>query len=239
MINKKKFFRMFLILLCINYASSLILKINSFSNFKCDSATGLLNFNLEAKEVTNDLKLQPFFLFLQQTGGELGYLSLCKLEDEEKLKSIAEGSNDVEDISFTCSIESYFDEFKSTEVDIIDVSDLKGDTIEFQNVGENKLTLDLTLCQMDIDEYNLALIKKTISFHQVSHYQTFKDEKKIKFIYSVFQTLPENYVTPVRIAFGPVSLSEDIGNLPIGDMEGIEDMEGLGDFEGMEGIEGG
>ena len=66
-------------------------------------------------------------------------------------------------------------------------------------------------------------------------------KKKIKFIYSVFvfQTLPENYVTPVRIGFGPVSLSEDIGNLPIGDMEGIEDMEGLGDFEGMEGIEGG
>ena len=97
MINKKKFFMMLLILLCINYASSLTLKINSISNFKCDSATGLLNFNLEAKEVTNDLKLQPFFLFLQQTGGELGYLSLCKLEDEEKLKSIAEGSNDIED----------------------------------------------------------------------------------------------------------------------------------------------
>ena len=178
MINKKKFFMMFLILLCIYYASSLTRKINSISNFKYDSATGLLNFNLEAKEVTNDLKLQPFFLYLQQTGGELGYLSLCKLEDEEKLKSISEGSNDIEDISFTCSIESYFDEFKSTEVNIIDVSDLKGDTIEFQNVGENKLTLDLTLCQMDIDEYNLALIKKTISFHQVSHYQTFKDEKK-------------------------------------------------------------
>ena len=66
-------------------------------------------------------------------------------------------------------------------------------------------------------------------------------KKKIKFIYIVFvsQNLPENYITPIRVTFGPVSLSENIGNLPNGDMEGIEGMEGLGDFEGMEGIEGG
>ena len=231
MINQKNFWIViFLILLSIYNASCLTLKFNQISNFKCDTAYGLFKFNLEAKEVTNELKLIPFYVYFQDIEGESSYLSICRLEDEEKLKNIAEGANDAEDISFTCSLESMIVEFKSSEVEILEVSDFKGEAIDLQNVGNSSITFNLVDCQVNLDEYNLSIVKRKISFRQVSHYQTLKDENKINFVFSVFisQTLPDNYAIPVRVSLVSDDISEniDIGGMDIGEGLGGDQISG-------------
>ena len=193
-----------IILSSIYYASSTNLTVNKFSPFKCDQNYSMLEFYLEAKDVSNELKLTPFYIKFKEIKKDEDYTTLCKLEDDEILKTIALGKKEPENITFTCKIENgnnTLNSSDSSKVEITSALDFKGGNITLEFLGDKSISLNLTECQADSDDELLSITQRNLTFRQLSHYQLI-DPKKINFLISVFasKTLPENYSIPITVS---------------------------------------
>ena len=201
MINKKYILTyLFLILLSIDYSKNQTLKIDNVSNFVCGYYSST-NFNLEAKEVPNELKLITFLIIFKD-GDDKKYEAMCQLLDEEKLKTIAEGNTNDEDISFTCDIQS--DGSKSSvDVEIEEVKKVKYEqglrnAINFQKVSSSNIRLEFINCGLNI----FSILNHKTTFRQVSHYELTQSSQGgdwIEFTFSVLtsQAYPKNYEIPI------------------------------------------
>ena len=216
----------FLILLSINYASNQTFKIHKLTDFECSPAYGIYKFKIEAKNITTEQKLTPFYIYLNDTGSNLPpHRAICNLDNEEVLKAFVLGKDEPENINFTCFLEDLMEE-KTIELQILGVNDLNLKTIPLDIYGGYKNTISFAKCEKNPDEYYSSIINKKISLRQVSHYEPLVKEKKIKFLLSAItsQTLPANYGITVKISLIKANPLEglDLGEVEIPQIEGNE-----------------
>ena len=215
-------FNLFFILLSLFNASCLTIKYNKISPFECDTAYGVYKFNLEAKEVTNELKLTQFYIFLRFFGRNLfaDYFleALCKLENDEILSKIAYGSNEEEDLSFICRLESSpftNPNGETVEVEVYSASSLYNTKnfydIKLMNLGENSTTIHFNHCVQILDDYYMNAINKKLTYRKFGKPSRISSQK-IQFLFSVFvsKTLPENYSFPIKVS---TSLMTEYGKI--------------------------
>ena len=198
------FFIIFLTILSINYISSQTLKIKGISGFKCEQLYGNLIFNLESNETSQELKLIPFYIYFLETQNNETILALCRLEDENKMKEIAEGVNNAEDITFSCKIEENDGQTNErTDVEISQIKDVKNNEIKVENLSGNKYVLEFKSCEENDnqDAKYMSIANRKISFRQASQFTIFTDQNKITFLISAFisQTLPKDYPIHMKV----------------------------------------
>ena len=151
---------LFLLLLSINYASSQAFNIQQLTDFECSSAYSLYKFKIQAKNITTEQKLTPFYIYLNDTGSELPpFRAICNLDDEELLKKIALGEDEPEETTFTCYMEDVPEE-KTIELQISGVNDLNLKPLPLDIYGGLKNTISFTKCEKKEDEYYSSIINK-------------------------------------------------------------------------------